>query len=520
METQEASNLFQGVSEAAKFAANPIQEEFLNKEIESEKLWSDDERDLLSLIDLKISRHKENRKREVCIICVPYDIQNYISSLITLANDRNLTVNEAESLIKFGIKIDNDYRISNLLKEKLRNDKMFVLKAVMENGLAFKYASEKLRNDKEFVLAVLNQYGLALEHVSEELKNDKDVVMAAVEHGIGLALEHASEELKNNKEVVLAAVRTGGFALKYASEELKNNKYLVDDAVSYNGFALKYASEELKNDYDIVRSAVFQNRDALVYASEELQNCKHLVIQAIEDGYCLSRVSKELKNDKEVVLAAVYQDGFALEYVSEEVKNDKMFVLKAVMENGFALKYASERLRDDKEFILKAIKKGNWFTYVEYDVENAVENAVKNAVKNAKNCINQLNLSDRLLKDKEVIESFVKIIENATRYVYGLKETDDKICEAMQSKYGLKLDFELKDHFDQIENILEKICCLEEINEECNSDSYGQPELDDIIYLIENLTNNINQDENINDYQREEAMVIVENLKDMIHYTA
>ena len=67
-----------------------------------------------------------------------------------------------------------------MLNTSLRNNKDFVLAAVIWIEWALKYASGTLKGDRYVVLAAVEQNGLALEHASDTLKDDKDVVLAAV----------------------------------------------------------------------------------------------------------------------------------------------------------------------------------------------------------------------------------------------------------------------------------------------------------------------------------------------------
>ena len=96
--------------------------------------------------------------------------------------------------------------------------------AVVQNGLALKFASQAMKSDREVVCVAMvsNQrtdmrvstkdVGDALAYAAEDLRGDNQIVLAAVSC-YGIALEHASAALRAYNEIVLIAVVNCGDSL-------------------------------------------------------------------------------------------------------------------------------------------------------------------------------------------------------------------------------------------------------------------------------------------------------------------
>jgi len=126
-------------------------------------------------------------------------------------------------------------------------DLMIVRAAVAQNGMALKYSSTELMEDPndEIVSAVLHNNWRKLYHAAGGLRADKVTVLTAVTQN-GLALQYASKEWRGIREIVLSAVLQNGMALQYASERLRNNYEIVNAAISQNQLASSFALVQLQ----------------------------------------------------------------------------------------------------------------------------------------------------------------------------------------------------------------------------------------------------------------------------------
>ena len=201
-----------------------------------------------------------------------------------------------------------------MVDPKLWNNRDFVLKAVIKNEEAFRFASKDLKKERNFVLEAVKNAGYVLAYSVEEweeLKDDREIVLQAVISD-GYALESASEKLQDDKEIVLAAVKNTGYALDFASERLQDDREIVLAAVKNTGYALEFASERLKNDEEIVFEAVKKNGIALGFAGKKPQNNRKIVLEAVK----------------------TFDDAFS-RYASEELHNDPNFVSEVEKINEF-----------------------------------------------------------------------------------------------------------------------------------------------------------------------------------------
>lgn len=238
------------------------------------------------------------------------------------------------------------------IRPEFANDRLVVLVAVFENGMALEFASPCLRDDREVVIvAIENSMGCALEFASAALRNDPQIVLLAL-HECSHNLQHASAGLKDCYKIVMAAVRKYGGSLVFASENLQHNPDIVLAAVRQVGFALELAPVEMRTHRDIVLSAVQHEGRLLQHASAELRNDKEVVLCAVrQSGVALRYASAGLQGDREVAANAIREFGLALSYVSDELQRDREIVLFAVLTEPSAILSAAQELWSDVEIM-------------------------------------------------------------------------------------------------------------------------------------------------------------------------
>lgn len=118
------------------------------------------------------------------------------------------------------------------------------LLAPIKNGLFLQFASA-YQNTPAFVYAAVMQNGLALKYASPELQDDLYIVYAALKQN-PIALKYASLRLRNNLHLVLFAVRLNGLALRYASDTLKRNLFVLAAAYNQNNAVFHDIPEDLR----------------------------------------------------------------------------------------------------------------------------------------------------------------------------------------------------------------------------------------------------------------------------------
>ena len=242
------------------------------------------------------------------------------------------------------------------------DDPKFVLKAVLQNGLALEFALVELQGNPEFVLKVVQQNGLALEFASVELQGNPDIVLKAVLQN-GLALEFASVELQGNPDIVLAAVQQNDDALQFASDYLQLNPVfilaavksspavlikvkakleelfdkLLDDMpfvlslLDENPACFQFLPRHFRVNPDVVRTAVMKDVTNWKFVGKSVFLEKDLMIELLREKGGLIHTSKIVVSDKQMVLAAIHHNRDEFNYVSKELKSDPEIVLAAAI---------------------------------------------------------------------------------------------------------------------------------------------------------------------------------------------
>lgn len=249
----------------------------------------------------------------------------------------------------------NGLIIKYVNSELLKND--IVQIAVIQNGLALKYANNSIRNDIYIVSLAINQninafkYALPeailelikddvslYNYISPELKENHEFIkrLLNVNHSI---LSYLPPNILKINSIVHPIITKNGLALKF-TDIRQYQKQTVLLAVKQNGLSLQYAKNDLNNNIEIVSEALKQNGLALQFASDELKNNIDIVFMAInENAYALEFASPK------VAMEIIKQNGMTLQFVSDKLKNDIEFVFAAVEENIDALQFAPENIQ-------------------------------------------------------------------------------------------------------------------------------------------------------------------------------
>lgn len=269
--------------------------------------------------------------------------------------------------------------VCSFMGEKLKNDKDFMLKIIVEreNFFAFDYATKELKNDREFIFEIVKEtknmriLNHILNYVEDEIKNDRDFVV------------------KISKEI------NSPFILENFNEQLRNDKNFIFELIKERGELgiLMDAGEKIRNDKELVFKLIKIDQEALMWAGQEIRNNKDFIFKAI----------KEIR-EPELVFC----------YAGRELRNDKDFIIKAIKEtkNPLILKYAPEKLKNDRDFIFKLIE------------ENPTISLNSEVV--GKEIIDELN-------QKKLKEKVEKDFKNSRLEVEKVK------IEGLESKKGIKI---------------------------------------------------------------------------------
>ena len=316
--------------------------------------------------------------------------------------------------------------------EGLNYDRDIVEAAVMQNGMALKYAPG-FQNDPEIVSKAVSQNGLALQY-APELQNDPDIVNTAVSQD-GRALDFA-RDFKGDRGIVETAVSNNGAALRWASDELKNDHEIVKKAVSNCYEALEYVKGELQNDPAIADAALSNNALALDYITDYQKDHDKVLEIVKQNGLALKYAVSTLKDDPKIVKAAVSNNGVALAHV-KKYWQDSEIVKIAVSNNGIALKWASDELKKDRVIVETAVS--NAGDALEYAIKYQKDfDIVKMAVSNSGKALEWASAD--LKQNRDIVLAAVKQYGQALQWAYAFRD-DPEIVHAAVSQDGLALRF-------------------------------------------------------------------------------
>jgi hypothetical protein len=145
-------------------------------------------------------------------------------------------------------------------------DRIIVLTAVAQNGLALQFASEKLRADPDVVKIAVAQNPKSLEYADlHRMRADSRQHWLGEVGKNGMLLQNAPDAIKQDRIVVLAAMNQNGLAFNHLPCECESGlrREALLAAVAQNGLALEFGSAQLRADPDIVAAALAQNPEAI-----------------------------------------------------------------------------------------------------------------------------------------------------------------------------------------------------------------------------------------------------------------
>jgi len=150
-----------------------------------------------------------------------------------------------------------DHIVLSEIGNNQKDNYLFMLPFIKEDGFNLQYASDRLRYDKEFVKIALKENGLSILYASDELLSDKELCIMAVKSNCE-AIRY-TPMLQNSYYYMSECIRQKGYLIVYASYELKNNKELNLLAMYENVKNIKYLLKHFQKDSEIL-SLVNQNK--------------------------------------------------------------------------------------------------------------------------------------------------------------------------------------------------------------------------------------------------------------------
>jgi hypothetical protein len=142
--------------------------------------------------------------------------------------------------------------------EEPRKDREVVLSAVGCHSQALRYACAELRGDQEVILRMLKTCRTdpeAMTLAAESLLEDREFMLKAVAES-AMVFRFASSKLQADREMVLLAVKTYPDAFFYADPALQCNRDFVLEVVGVNGYAITHATPDIREDATVLAKAM------------------------------------------------------------------------------------------------------------------------------------------------------------------------------------------------------------------------------------------------------------------------
>lgn len=246
-------------------------------------------------------------------------------------------------------------RVLELVPERWRGDKAYVLEAVASYGRALGFASPELRNDLQVVLRAMASDPLAYYDASDAMRCDKRVLLASVRR-TPATLGHWHPELYD-AELALAAVQHGPAGLRYVPDAVSQLEHVALAAVERDVACFRQLPVAARQHTAVALAAVRKECGELEHVPHAFRCvARDVVLAALAGGRrAHDHVPHELRLDKDVARAMVAAAGVALKELPWQLQSDRSIVSDAVSQDGRAFEFAAPQLRSDADILYMAL---------------------------------------------------------------------------------------------------------------------------------------------------------------------
>lgn len=225
-----------------------------------------------------------------------------------LQDDPNFIIH---GIVRFG------YTIMSIAFTRLKNDPIFMLKAIEASRYTFRYASSPLKNDREFI-----QNALEISSII-----------------------YADLRKKWQIEFVEYGLRAPCINFKFLPLKYRNNINIIHQCLGsvYRDIKVQYRDDEM-----LCKKAIRLNPHNYTYASQRLQNDPKIVMTAVmSHGSMLEEIPEKFRDDENIVYLAVSKCSSSFQFASQRLRDNDEIARMAIMDDPRNFRYASQRLRDD-----------------------------------------------------------------------------------------------------------------------------------------------------------------------------
>jgi hypothetical protein len=221
----------------------------------------------------------------------------------------------------------------SIASTRLKNDPIFMLKAIEASGYTFMYASSSLKKNRKFIQNALEISSI----IYPDLRKKWQIEF--VEYGL----------------------RAPCINFKYLPSKYRNDLNIIHQCLGsvYRDIKVQYRDDEM-----LCKKAIRVNPHNYTYASQRLQNDPTIVMAAVmSHGSMLEDVPEKFRDDENVVYLAVSKYSSSFQFASQRLRDNDEIARMAIMDDPRNFRYASERLRDDDVLAQFAMEGYGRFNY-------------------------------------------------------------------------------------------------------------------------------------------------------------
>eukprot|EP01061_Rhynchopus_euleeides_P003681 TRINITY_DN1297_c1_g3_i1.p1 TRINITY_DN1297_c1_g3~~TRINITY_DN1297_c1_g3_i1.p1 ORF type:complete len:652 (+),score=202.57 TRINITY_DN1297_c1_g3_i1:88-1956(+) len=274
----------------------------------------------------------------------------------------------------------------------VRSDAEVMGYAVRRSPTLISLCSDSLRNCDTFMRTVLTRHPELLGMASPRLRADPELAMAALESGdtevlarvdpivfkhrplleklledanselLALVVQHCGDELLHDEQLILKALQEDIDTWGLVPSDLRHNKAFVLRCLEADVPLYTHLDLELRCDPEVAQKS---GCDADTFPFELLNDAEFAIEYMSQDRWTQLSDFRPLLGDRKVVLAALQHNADALSVALPGVRRDpEAMLLAAHATNGESLKYIMPELAENVDFYLKIVEDTEYVSHL------------------------------------------------------------------------------------------------------------------------------------------------------------
>ncbi|EFC39111.1 predicted protein [Naegleria gruberi] len=242
---------------------------------------------------------------------------------------------------------------AELMSDRLKSDKSFLLKVIENDPPIFKCISPELKTDTDFIMECLDRAGTTL------FDYIPDWILESIVKDINILKSVSSKRFIRD----YFARAASKFLPHEVIIELSNDREFAYQCIKNQSTAASFFSPDIRKEIEFIKLSKNLNiaPDKTVLDREFLKEMYSLDIQNFH------YMPDELKNNKTFVLELMEINGLGLEFLSSSLRTDHDIIQRAIQQNGSSLNVALTKERRNKKLQEMATETSGYFEYLHAD---------------------------------------------------------------------------------------------------------------------------------------------------------